>query len=136
METAEGFTCEYNGEQKYVDLRDIEYEGEEYMDTEFTTSGLTTGETGNLGKTLFPGAVINRQSSIDDNMHVYINKNLSRIGTMEMIGHELYSHSYIYFLTKCRMFASHCTKGSKDLNILVGFYITKARREIIENQQR
>ena len=124
------------GETNYLDFGEIEYEDPEFEDTEFITTGVTTGETGNMGKTLFPGIGISGQNSTDANTYVYINKRLSTLGALETIGHELFGHVYIFYLTKDRIEASHkFAPGLRDVNHKLVNNIKRARREIIFNQK-
>lgn len=116
-------------------MGEIEYEGEFYKDTEFISTGVTTGETGYMGKILFPGEGISGQNSIDDKIHIYINKNLSKVGSMETLGHELFGHGLIYSETGNRNASIHQFKGMKDCNTRLVNNIIRARKEIIQNQQ-
>lgn len=123
-----------SGAIHYKKLGDIDYDGEEFEDIHFEGVGTITGETGLMGATLLPGTGSSEVNSIDNNSHVIINKNLSVIGALETIGHELFGHALIYSKTKDRNAAAHNFEiGNKDLNSVLINNIITARKEIINN---
>lgn len=58
-------------------------------------NGLSTGETGFSGKTLFPDRV-GMQNSPSDNIVIIINKHLSPAGAAEIYSHEANGHGLLY----------------------------------------
>lgn len=105
-----------------------------FIDKDFNyTSGLTTGETGFLGKTLFPDRD-GIQNSPTENIEVIINKHLSVVGAAEMLSHELYGHALIYIESGYNHTkASHKTVNSVDMNYYLCDKIKRARKETIQN---
>ena len=62
-----------------------------------TMSNLSTGESGFLGKTLFPDRE-GIQNSPNKHIMVIVNKNLSKQGAAEIYSHEAYGHALLYIL--------------------------------------
>ena len=62
-----------------------------------TMSNLSTGESGFLGKTLFPDRE-GIQNSPNKHIMVIVNKNLSKQGAAEIYSHEAYGHTLLYIL--------------------------------------
>lgn len=60
-----------------------------------TMSGLSTGESGFMGKTLFPDKD-GIQNSPNNNIIVVVNKNLSPAGAAETYSHEANGHALLY----------------------------------------
>ena len=62
-----------------------------------TINGLSSGESGFLGKTLFPDRE-GLQNSVNKNIQVIVNKNLSPAGAAEVYSHEGNGHALLYVL--------------------------------------
>ena len=93
-------------------------------------SGTSTGETGFLGKTLFPGKN-GLQNSPNNAVHIIVNKNLSPTGSAEIYSHEANGHALAYVLSGENYFASiHWHQfGSFDYNLALKFLILKSKNE-------
>ena len=99
-------------------------------------SGLTTGESGNYGKTLFPD-LDGRQNSTSQSIEIYIHPNLSKTGAAEAFSHEGYGHALLYIRNgHNHEVASHQIKGMQDRNIILVNMILDARRTTINNLQK
>ncbi len=98
--------------------------------------GTSTGETGLLGKTLFPDKN-GLQNSTDNNIKVIINSNLSEEGRAQTYSHEANGHAYVYIKTNGdRQRASHqYTAGNVDLNRTLFELINKSINETILNMK-
>ena len=98
--------------------------------------GTSTGETGFLGKTLFPDNN-GLQNSTNGNTVVVINSNLSEEGRAQTYSHEANGHAYMYNVTNGdRPKASHnFAPGNKDLNTDLFKLINKAINETIQNMK-
>ena len=101
-----------------------------------TGVGPSTGETGFLGKTLFPDKN-GLQNSTNGNTVVVVNSNLSEEGRAQIYSHEANGHAYMYNVTNGdRPKASHnFAPGNKDLNIDLFKLINKAINETIQNMK-
>lgn len=96
-------------------------------------SGLTTGESGNYGKTLFPDRD-GLQNSTSSNIEIIIHNSMSQIGAAEAFSHEAYGHALLYIRNGYNHEgASHQTVGMTDVNIELVEMIKKARMETIKN---
>lgn len=96
-------------------------------------SGLTTGEGGFYGKTLFPDRE-GYQNSTTSNIEVYIHPFLSTIGRAEAFSHEGYGHALLYIRNGFdHNGASHQFVGTKEANTTLKTMILQARRETIYN---
>lgn len=60
-----------------------------------TVNGISTGETGFTGKTLFPDKD-GMQNSPSDNIVVIVHNKLSPMGAAEMYSHEANGHGLLY----------------------------------------
>ncbi len=120
-------TATYQKPNFYTDL--FKYEPGEYA--------LSTGEGGNLGLTLYPGAT-NFFNSPDDNVKIYINKNLSREGRAENFSHEGYGHAFLYCITgHDSSLSGHIPlKTNEDGNIQLKLLIETAQSETVNNLKR
>ena len=99
-------------------------------------SGLSTGESGNYGKTLFPdkGGL---QNSTSSNIEIYIHPALSRTGAAEAFSHEGYGHALLYMQNgHNHSGASHQTVGMKDNNSVLVRMILTSRRETVNNLRK
>lgn len=107
-------------------------------DTNFqNVSGLTTGEGGNFGKTLFPDND-GLQNSPDEKIHVYIVQEMQGVGRAEALSHELYGHALLYVLNGGNHAgASHNPKKffqkDYDLNFKLARMIKMARKNTVTN---
>jgi RHS repeat-associated protein len=94
---------------------------------------LSTGETGSMGKTLFPDK-IGPQNSPNSNVQVYINSSLSLKGRSEAYSHEANGHALMYFRTKYNHeAASHHSNNNIDTNLVLKALIIKSKMETIKN---
>ena len=55
-----------------------------------------TGEMGNFGITMVPGSESKTTNSIDNEVYIVVNSNLSKEGRAENFAHEGYGHAYLY----------------------------------------
>jgi len=102
-----------------------------------TMGGLTTGESGFMGKTLFPDKD-GIQNSPNGNIIVIVNKNLSPAGAAENYSHEANGHALLYILNGGdHKGASHqpvngqWIEGNKTLMDM----IINSKKETIKNMQ-
>ena len=103
-----------------------------------TMSGTSTGESGFLGKTLFPDKE-GTQNSPNKNVQVIINSKLSEKGRAEMYSHEGNGHARIYVTTNGnRQAASHQTPptGLRELNTKLKNSILFSKQETIKNMKQ
>jgi RHS repeat-associated protein len=109
------------------------------FDTEGNTmSGTSTGESGFLGKTLFPDKN-GLQNSPDGTVKVIVNKNLSEPARAEMYSHEGNGHAYIYMMNggaKARERASHQPVNFKETNTELSQRIIRSKKETIQNMRQ
>ncbi|WP_321333075.1 RHS repeat-associated core domain-containing protein [uncultured Bacteroides sp.] len=98
--------------------------------------GTSTGETGFLGKTLFPDKK-GLQNSTNNNVVVIVNSNLSEEGKAQTYSHEANGHALIYISTDGdRSKASHkYASGGTDLNRYLFYIINKSINETIQNMK-
>jgi len=101
-----------------------------------TMGGTTTGESGFLGKTLFPDRN-GMQNSPDGTIKVIVNKNLSKAAKAEIYSHEGNGHALMYVRTGGdREAASHqVTTGWKEHNITLKNMIITSKKETIINMK-
>ena len=119
------------------DIATMEYGGvdKDFCDVTFETLGVTTGETGFLGKTLFPdrGGL---QNSTSNDIDVIVNSNLTELGAAEIFSHEGYGHAFLYmFNGHNHGGASHNTKYGIDKNKILVSRIREARKETVNNMR-
>jgi len=104
---------------------------DEYSDFDLdgsTMSGLSTGESGFMGKTLFPD-LNGLQKSPDGTLKIIINSNLSTAGRAEMYNHEANGHAKIYIESGGnREAASHQPIGMKETNIMLSRAIKDSKK--------
>ena len=101
-----------------------------------TISGLSTGESGHIGQTLFPGLDGDR-NSLNDNIMVIINKHLSPAGAAEAYSHEANGHALLYIINGGDRFnAGHIFQGSMDVNVPLRTMIINSKKETIYNMRR
>ena len=98
--------------------------------------GTTTGETGFLGKTLFPDNT-GLQNSTNNNIKVIINSSLSEEGRAQTYSHEANGHAYTYIETGGdRGKSSHqYIEGGIDANRMLYNRINEAINETIKNMR-
>ncbi len=98
--------------------------------------GASTGETGFLGKTLFPDRK-GDENSPNNNIIIVVNSQLTEQGRAEMYSHEANGHGYVYVITNGdRKKASHdFSSGNTDLNRYLFNLINKSMNETIENMR-
>ena len=110
---------------------------EDFKDTEFTTStGNTTGETGNLGVTYMPtnGGSGKADADNPNSIHININPSLSPTGAAETFSHEGYGHALIFVESGGdRNRAVHHFVGSRDTNLELVEKSISARKETVKN---
>ena len=103
-----------------------------------TIEGLSTGENGYLGQTLFPDLDGSRNSP-NGNIIVIINKHLSSAGAAETYSHEANGHALLYILNGGDHFgAGHqpINDGFVEGNIRLSTMIINSKRETIINMKR
>ena len=124
-------TMSYNAFDPKYDLEsDKDLKGE-------TTGGLSTGESGFMGKTLFPDKD-GMQNSPNGNIVVIVNKNLSPAGAAENYSHEANGHALLYILNgDDHKGASHQAELYKDGdgNKTLVEMIINSKKETIKNMQ-
>lgn len=102
-----------------------------------TMNGLTTGESGFMGKTLFPDKE-GMQNSHNSNIIVIVNKNLSPAGAAEIYSHEANGHALLYILNGGD-YKGACHQPIDDQwiegNIILKDMIIKSKQETIKNMQ-
>ena len=97
------------------------------------TSGLSTGEVGNYGKTLFPD-LDGVQNSSSGSIEVYIHPSLSMLGAAEAFSHEGFGHALLYIRNgHDHNGASHQVERMQDTNTVLVEMILNARRDTIKN---
>ena len=98
-----------------------------------TMGGVSTGEEGFLGKTLFPDRA-GLENSPNENMFLIINSNLSSNAKAEIFSHEAYGHALLYLKNgHDHDGASHNGVNGKETNIKLKEMILKAKQETIKN---
>lgn len=114
---------------------DPKFDSEEDKDlTGKRMSGLSTGESGFIGKTLFPDKE-GIQNSPNNNIIVIINKNLSSAGAAEIYSHEANGHALLYIKNGGNHWgASHQPVGGgwKEGNNILREMIINSKRETIK----
>lgn len=99
-------------------------------------SGLSTGESGFYGKTLFPDND-GEQNSLTNAIEIIIHPSLSKIGAAEAFSHEGYGHALLYIRNGGNHHgASHITNGMTETNTVLKSMILKARKETFNNLTR
>lgn len=107
---------------------DLDFKGE-------TLSGVSTGETGFLGKTLFPDRV-GEQNSPNSNLMIIVNSGLSSAWSAEMYSHEANGHALLYVINGYdHIGASHQTVNMVDCNVKLREMIIRSKQETIKNMQ-
>ena len=97
--------------------------------------GNSKGETGFLGKTLFPDKN-GQENSPTNNIIVVINSDLTEEGKAQTYSHEANGHALFYIVTNDRKAASHnYIPGGKDANRELYDAINRAINETIENMK-
>lgn len=123
----ESATMQYNPyAPEYGDEKDVNGE---------TISGTSTGESGFMGKTLFPDRD-GYQNSPTNDIIVIVNKYLSSPAASEIFSHEGYGHALLYIINGGNHEgASHQVKGMKDKNSVLVDMIIRAKQETIKNMR-
>jgi len=115
------------------------FTADEYSDKDIegaTMSGNSTGESGFLGKTLFPDGK-GGQNSPDGTIKVVINSKLSTPARAEVYSHEANGHTYIYVSSGGdREKASHQAVGMKETNTDLKQRIITTKQETIKNMKQ
>ncbi len=106
----------------------------EYDKDGSTTNQFTTGEGGVTGLTLFPGKFC-LTNSPDNNVKIYVNKQLSEAGRAESFSHEGFGHALLYGLNGHNAInAGHFYgPGMSDSNTTLVNMIISAKKETIKN---
>ncbi len=124
-------TMSYNAfDPKYDSESDKDLTGE-------TMGGLSTGESGFMGKALFPDKD-GIQNSPNGNIIVIVNKNLSPLGAAENYSHEANGHALLYILNGSdHKGASHQPINGKWIegNKTLMEMIINSKKETIQNMQ-
>ena len=107
---------------------------ESLIDSDFQfVSGLTTGEDGFAGKTLFPDRD-GKENSVDNTLHIIVNEKFTKMGKIETFAHEAYGHTQLYLLNgHNHKGASHQSIKMKETNLLLKQMIINARKEAVKN---
>ena len=114
-------------DSNYPEDRDLDFQ---------SVTGITTGESGFLGKVLFPDRE-GLENSTTPNIEIYIHKSLSTVGAAETFSHEAYGHALRYIRTAGdHQEASHKINGTIDKNIELKRMIIESRRETVKNLTR
>ena len=98
----------------------------------------STGEVGFLGKTLFPDFK-GKENSIDSNINVIININLTQLGRSETFAHEAYGHALLYVISNgdrdraSHDFGSGNTDNNKELYEMINSAIQETTANYYEN---
>lgn len=103
-----------------------------------TINGLSTGESGFMGKTLFPDRE-GLQNSTNSNIQVIVNKNLSLAGAAETYSHEANGHALLYIRNGGNhKGASHQPVGEQwtEGNSTLKKMIIDSKKETIQNMQQ
>lgn len=96
-------------------------------------NGLSTGEGGNYGKTLFPDNE-GIQNSPDEKIHVYVVREMKGVGRAEALSHELYGHAYVYVISGGdHALSEHSFVGCTDVNEYLDGFILTARKTTVNN---
>ena len=134
---ASGFNyVDAEGNAGYSEMSHFPADEYSEYDTEGNTpSGTSTGETGFLGKTLFPDRN-GLQNSPNGSIQVIINEKLSDPARAEMYSHEGNGHAFIYVTTGGdREKASHQFQGMTDVNRTLIDRIITSKKETIQNRK-
>jgi hypothetical protein len=131
-----------NGDLKNSTMTYIPYDSQfSYKDLNGNTmGGTTTGESGFMGKTLFPDRE-GGQNSPDKTIKVIINKNLSIPAKAEMYSHEANGHALLYIRNGGNhKGASHQVVNENgqlvDQNLILKNMIIESKRETIINMRK
>jgi hypothetical protein len=122
-----------------VSVNSMSYQGPDpyFVDEDGSTlSGTSTGESGNMGVTLLPGQGSSGINSMDNNIRVVINKNLSKPAAAEMYSHEANGHGLMYMRTRDRAASAHHFKGSTCTNEPLKKLIIGSKMETVKNMKR
>ena len=99
-------------------------------------NGLTTGETGSYGKTLFPDKK-GLQNSPSSDIEVYIHPSLSETGAAEAFSHETYGHALLYLRSGGdHDAASHDAVKDREKNKPLRKLILKSRKATIKHMRK
>lgn len=102
-------------------------------DSQRDPNGLSTGEGGNYGKTLFPDNE-GIQNSPDEKIHVYVVREMKGVGRAEALSHELYGHAYVYVISGGdHALSEHSFVGCTDVNEYLDGFILTARKTTVNN---
>ena len=129
----------YNKKVSIESFRPV-YTEDDFKDPDFTSStGNTTGETGNLGVTYMPtnGSLGKADAENPNSIHVNINPSLSPTGAAETFSHEGYGHA-LFFVESGgdRNRAVHHYDGTLDANRELVDKSISARRETVKNMEQ
>ncbi len=138
VELANSFTSsDSDGNLKSSDMPYMP--ADEYSDRDLdgsTMSGTSTGESGFLGKTLFPDKE-GLQNSPTSELKIIVNSGLSPKGQAEIYSHEANGHAKIYIQTNGdRNAASHQPVGMRETNNTLVNEIVKSKQETIINMKQ
>ena len=123
-----------DGHLSYIPYND-NYPEDKDINFEYV-NGLTTGEQGNTGKTLFPD-LEGMQNSPDEKIRVYIHNELSSTGAAETFSHEVYGHVLLYHRNGGNHVKSgHIIVNMVETNELLKQMIFESRKETVKNMNR
>jgi RHS repeat-associated protein len=127
----------YSDSEGNLQTSDMPYfPADEYSDFDLdgsTMSGTSTGESGFLGKTLFPDNT-GLQNSPTNELKIIVNSSLSPAGQAEIYSHEANGHGKIYIQTNGA--ASHQAIGMRETNKNLVNEIVKSKQETIINMKQ
>ena len=96
-------------------------------------SGLSTGESGWYGETLFPDNK-GPYNSTNKSIQIYLHSSLSTVGMAETFSHEGYGHALLYVNNGGNHDgASHQINGRYETNLVLKNMIISARKETLQN---
>lgn len=101
-----------------------------------TMDGISTGEMGHRGKTLFPD-YLGVENSSNNHLQIIINSNLSPEGAAEVYSHEGNGHGLLYLNNgQDHIGASHHFNNGRDENQKLVDMIIRSKKETIENMRK
>ena len=124
----EGPLSHFNWDPEFDSPDDIDSTGS-------TISCLSTGENGNLGKTLFPDRD-GLQNSPNESIIIIVHKALSSEGAAEIYSHEANGHALLYIRNGGdHKGASHQITGTTDYNTTLVNMIVSSKQETVKNMK-
>ena len=97
------------------------------------TYDLYTGEEGVTGITLLPTDNVSKINSWDKDIHIILNKKLSKVGMAEAYSHEANGHALMYVRKRDRALSGHNAVNMKETNRDLMNMIIESKKETIHN---